>query len=62
LTLGHMCTLQAPSFSNLSPIFGRLPPPRHWAAPPAPYVKRTTQDRLRPIIGRWRLVNLVNAF
>ena len=42
LTLGHMCTLQAPSFSNFIPYFVRLPPPRHWAAPPAPYVKHTT--------------------
>jgi len=39
--LGHTCTLQAPSFPILSPSFGRLPPPRCWAAPAAPCVKHS---------------------
>jgi hypothetical protein len=40
-TLGHTCTLQAPYFPILSPTFGRLPPPRHWAPPAAPCVKHS---------------------
>ena len=33
-TLGHMYS-PGPVLSNLVPPFGRLPPPRHWAAPRA---------------------------
>jgi hypothetical protein len=66
-----------PRSFQFCPPFWTIVAPRHWAAPAAPCAKHSKgptygrrnlilqgryEDRLRPIIGRWQLVNLVNGF